>query len=618
MEDLWRNRRGLRSKMYRIQGTILLKMTLLESEGLPGPSVPPRRGDIRTRERVRFPGFSRIFRYGARAAMGFLLLAAIALGARLELVHARTTATYTVTFQGNWNASSTPGGVVHGAHFTTLVGAVHNADVTFWTSGGTATAGVEGVAELGITGTFKSEIMAKGPDVKSTVEVGLSSSPTVEKTFKVTFSRTHPLLTLLSMIGPSPDWFVGVSGLSLLSGSNWRSSHAVDLFPYDAGTEDGEEFQLGNPETNPQETITSIKGKGKFSGTPMARLSFTLKMPPPPPPPEEEVCAVSEVTDDRSLGRFVECAAENIEDSDTFEKTLRLLEEFRDGEGDWNDGSTYLVLLTRRGGVYFHAGDREAEDRNWSGILSCEGGGSALDLGAGEGCLTDPGSGYAHRFSASHVPLARGEDEFILLGGFDGTPEGEPFTGTIDKPSTEAGDVDTDDELREFVEDAGRVLGETVENPEIGPVQLRGILRTEGPWREGEVYVYIMDETGRVIFDGADRSREQKRTDEPGKLYVIDRIANAGQEAVGHVAGDFRIYAVRVEINLDEGEDSRVYIVGSEYRVEEPPPGGNGDGGGGCAVGGSDSGGAFAMFLAALVLLLTVSFYARRKEHRVR
>ena len=214
----------------------------------------------------------------AWAAMGFLFLAAIVLGAQPGPAHAQTTATYTVTFTGNWTTSSTNVAVPGGAYFTTLIGAVHNSSVTFWTSGGTATAGVERVAELGSTGTFRSEInSAATGTVKSIVQASGTSGPTGTSTFQVEFSRTHPLLTLLSMIGPSPDWFVGVSGLSMLDGSNnWRSSRTVDLFAYDAGTEDGDDFSLSNPATNPQGTITSLRNTGKFTNVRMARLSFTL------------------------------------------------------------------------------------------------------------------------------------------------------------------------------------------------------------------------------------------------------------------------------------------------------------------------------------------------------
>ena len=193
-------------------------------------------------------------------------------------VQAQTTsATYTVTFQGNWTTDSTPGGVVGSAHFTTLVGAVHNDMVTFWESGGTATSGVEGVAELGATGTFESEVDAAGANA-SLVKHRIGRSPTVTETFDIEVTNDHPLFTLLSMIGPSPDWFVGVSGLSLLDAQGqWWSSREVDLFPYDAGTEDGSEFTLSNSATSPRGTITSIRGTGKFSDEPMAMLSFELR-----------------------------------------------------------------------------------------------------------------------------------------------------------------------------------------------------------------------------------------------------------------------------------------------------------------------------------------------------
>ena len=187
-----------------------------------------------------------------------------------------------VSFQGNWTTASTPGGVVNGAHFTTLIGGVHGSGVTFWQSGSKASAGVELVAELGSTGTFRSEVQASAHTL-NVIQQGVSGGGTGTASFSITANKSHPQVTLLSMIGPSPDWFVGISGLSLLDGSDeWRTSIVMDLFPYDAGTEDGTEFVLGNPATSPQGTITSIKGTGKFSNVRMARLTFTLSQPPVP------------------------------------------------------------------------------------------------------------------------------------------------------------------------------------------------------------------------------------------------------------------------------------------------------------------------------------------------
>ncbi|MYH17031.1 MAG: hypothetical protein F4149_17845 [Gammaproteobacteria bacterium] len=185
-----------------------------------------------------------------------------------------STATYKVTFKGTWTTAATPGGVPSGAHFTTLIGPTHSNQVTFWQVGGMASAGVENVAELGSTGTFKSEINASS-HVGTTIEIGVGSGGTPQASANFQATKSTPLVTLLSMIAPSPDWFVGVSGLSLLDAQNqWRSGFEMDLYPYDAGTEGGSGFSLSNPATVPQGTITSLRGTSPFSSQPMAKLIF--------------------------------------------------------------------------------------------------------------------------------------------------------------------------------------------------------------------------------------------------------------------------------------------------------------------------------------------------------
>ena len=124
--------------------------------------------------------------------------------------------TYQIEFEGNWTTASTPGGVVGGAHFTTLIGAVHSGDVTFWSSGSMASPGVEEVAEVGGVATFRSEVRAS-QHTRSVIQEGVSGGGTGRTTFTITLTPSHPRVTLLSMIGPSPDWFVGVSGVSSLT-----------------------------------------------------------------------------------------------------------------------------------------------------------------------------------------------------------------------------------------------------------------------------------------------------------------------------------------------------------------------------------------------------------------
>ena len=193
-------------------------------------------------------------------------------------------ATYRVAFEGKFAASALASGVSvpSGEHFTTLIGAVHNGSVTFWSSGQTASAGVEAVAELGGTSTFKSEINAAMLNALAVIEQSIASGGTATATVDITLTTDHPLVTLTSMVAPSPDWFVGVSGLSLRNTADdgWQESLTVELFPYDAGTEEGTEFSLTNDATSPQGTIASIKGTGKFSNEPIATLVFDLLAAP--------------------------------------------------------------------------------------------------------------------------------------------------------------------------------------------------------------------------------------------------------------------------------------------------------------------------------------------------
>ena len=188
----------------------------------------------------------------------------------------RSAATYSVTFQGAWTTTVTSGGLPSGAHFTTLIGGVHNAGVTFLREGGMAGAGVESMAELGGTPTLESEINAAMPNAFAVIEQSIASGGTATATVDITLPTDHPRVTLLSMVAPSPDWFVGVSGLSLLDGQgDWLASRVLNLYPWDAGTEEGAEFSLSNSPTSPQGVITSLRGMGKFSNEPIATLTFT-------------------------------------------------------------------------------------------------------------------------------------------------------------------------------------------------------------------------------------------------------------------------------------------------------------------------------------------------------
>ena len=83
------------------------------------------------------------------------------------------------------------------------------------------------------------------------------------------------------MIGPSPDWFVGVSGLSLMEDGDWADSVTVQLFAWDAGTDSGPNYTSPNQNTNPAEPITLLTTSPFDNGVALGTFTFTRTDTPP-------------------------------------------------------------------------------------------------------------------------------------------------------------------------------------------------------------------------------------------------------------------------------------------------------------------------------------------------
>lgn len=186
-------------------------------------------------------------------------------------------AEYMVTFDATWSAATHPGAYPPGAHFSGMVGGTHDGSVSFWNVGGLSSEGIERMAESGSTAPLLAEVQA-AIDVGtawSTISASGGASPGVRQT---TFfmASSHDRATVVAMIAPSPDWFVGVSGLVLRSGQDWLDGVVVVLPALDAGTDDGAGFTSTNADTNPAELISLFSGP-PFAGTaPLGTFTFTL------------------------------------------------------------------------------------------------------------------------------------------------------------------------------------------------------------------------------------------------------------------------------------------------------------------------------------------------------
>ncbi|XP_054160513.1 spondin-1-like isoform X4 [Oppia nitens] len=173
-------------------------------------------------------------------------------------------AKYEVTFEGLWSKYTHPKDFPANfwlTHFSDIIGASHSADFRMWEYGGYASEGVRQVAELGVTKKLESELKAESNKIRTIIKArGLWHPNLNGKTFAVfRVDSKHHLMSLLSMLGPSPDWIVGVSALELcLKNCSWVTEKVMNLYLWDAGTDSGITYLAPNHPTVPQERIRRI------------------------------------------------------------------------------------------------------------------------------------------------------------------------------------------------------------------------------------------------------------------------------------------------------------------------------------------------------------------------
>ena len=86
---------------------------------------------------------------------------------------------------------------------------------------------------------------------------------------RVQVTANFSKVSIITMLAPSPDWFIGIDSRDMCNNGTWRESMNVTMLPpWDAGTEDGTAFSTGNVATNPHVNIFEITNDmtGAFNG----------------------------------------------------------------------------------------------------------------------------------------------------------------------------------------------------------------------------------------------------------------------------------------------------------------------------------------------------------------
>ncbi|WP_231098073.1 spondin domain-containing protein [Pseudoalteromonas luteoviolacea] len=173
---------------------------------------------------------------------------------------AATSVTYELKFTQTWELTTFPTNYPNGTHFSPMIGLIHNDQGRIFQRDSTASAGIVSMAETGSKTLLKgetSDIQNLGHSSYLIDEAGIPhGSKSVTLTFEA--SQTYPHLSIVSMVAPSPDWFIGIDSLLLFNDNQWVDEQTIQLKVYDAGSDNGVTFSAADSTTDPQTPITLL------------------------------------------------------------------------------------------------------------------------------------------------------------------------------------------------------------------------------------------------------------------------------------------------------------------------------------------------------------------------
>ena len=169
-------------------------------------------------------------------------------------------ARYKLTFNATWSAQTHPNEFPASAHFSGLIGMTHNGNAMLFSKGEIASDGIKNMAETGSKNPLEAEIqnfISNGTGFTLISGGGIGSSPgEVSLEFDIIIS--HSLVSVVSMLAPSPDWFIAVSNIDLFDNDGWVTSKTITVDIYDAGTDNGATFSSPDDPTIPRVPIFEI------------------------------------------------------------------------------------------------------------------------------------------------------------------------------------------------------------------------------------------------------------------------------------------------------------------------------------------------------------------------
>ena len=193
-------------------------------------------------------------------------------------------AEYTVIIKSTWTKKTHPFEYPSGAHFSGMIGASHNAKYSIFAIGRRPTPGLERLSEEGKHSPLDTEIRTaidQGNALMLFESGGLKNwKDSMVATVRV--DPAHPLVSVVAMVAPSPDWFTGAASVDLNENGAWVRSKTLTLPAYDSGGDDGKTYKAADHNTNPKKPVSRASDRhfvvnGKVR--PVATLTLIRKSP---------------------------------------------------------------------------------------------------------------------------------------------------------------------------------------------------------------------------------------------------------------------------------------------------------------------------------------------------
>lgn len=194
-------------------------------------------------------------------------------------------AEYTVVLKSMWTPANHPyeyptAGALTGPHFSGLIGASHDGTYTLFAEGATPTPGLENLSEQGKHSPLDDEIRAATGmgGVGTLFESGPLRDFGDSVVTVVRLDNAHPMVSLVAMIAPSPDWFTGASNINLMENGAWVPSRTLTLNAYDSGGDDGTTYKAPDADANPKHpTMQAMTRHFVVNSQPVPVATLTLR-----------------------------------------------------------------------------------------------------------------------------------------------------------------------------------------------------------------------------------------------------------------------------------------------------------------------------------------------------